>query len=247
MHDLLKGDPSGKFYRHTITRFRDGREEEDGPTGKSGNAFNIQVRAVCVPCNSGWINRRESEVRPFLERMIKGEPVTLTPQDVETLAKRCAQKFIVMEHAALGTAVTPKKDNVAFRELGKIPDYFRIYVGNHTSKSWSGSTRHSHTMARSSVGSSPPLDGNARNIQTISLLMGRLFIHLNAARIDDFEIEGVYFISRVWAECRIWPNSNSSLTWPHRPKCSSVDAPTNASGNLGMIAHRSDAAICPAS
>ena len=30
-------------------------------------------------------------------------------------------------------------------------------------------------------------------------------------------------------------------------KCSSVDAPTNASGNLGMIAHRSDAAICPAS
>ncbi|ALC13717.1 hypothetical protein [Sphingopyxis sp. 113P3] len=28
---------------------------------------------------------------------------------------------------------------------------------------------------------------------------------------------------------------------------SSVDAPTNASGNLGMIARRSDAAICPAS
>ena len=61
------------------------------------------------------------------------------------------------------------------------------------------------------------MDGTAKNIQTISLLMGRLFIHLNAARIDGFEIESTYFIPRVWAECRIWPRANSSLTWPHRP------------------------------
>ena len=217
MHDLLDGDPNGKYNRHTITRFPDGREEKMGPTGKPGNAFDIQVRAVCTPCNSGWMNRREGEVRPFLEPMIKGEPITLNPQNLESLAKWCAHKFIVMEHAALGTSVTPRKDRIALREHGTIPHYFRIYVGNHASKSWSGSTRHSHTMSRSTEGPSPPLDGTERNIQTISILMGRLFLHLNAARVDGFEIEGVYFISRVWAECRIWPNASSSLVWPHRP------------------------------
>jgi hypothetical protein len=56
-----------------------------------------------------------------------------------------------------------------------------------------------------------------RNIQTISLVMGRLFIHLNAARVDGFDIESVYIVTRVWDECRIWPDPNSSLIWPHRP------------------------------
>lgn len=47
--------------------------------------------------------------------------------------------------------------------------------------------------------------------------MGRLFIHLNAARVDGFEIERTYVISRVWNECRLWPTPNTALTWPHRP------------------------------
>lgn len=217
MHPLLEGDPKGKYNRHTITRFPDGREEMSGPSSKPGNAFNIQVRAVCQPCNNGWMNRREGEVRPFLEKMITGAPVTITEADTETLAKWCAQKFIVMEHAHLGTSLTPKSDRVALRERGAIPPYFRIYVGNHCSASRSGATRQSHTLALPPKMPLPPLDGTERNIQTISILMGRLFVHLNAARIDGFEIESIYWISRVWNECRIWPNANAALTWPHRP------------------------------
>lgn len=217
MHDLLEGKPSGKYNRHTITRWPNGREETTGPTGKPGNVFDIQVRAVCGDCNSGWMNRREGEVRPFLEPMIKGEPITLTPLQVETLAKWCAHKFIVMEHAAHDTSLTPWEDRVALREHGTIPDYFRIYIGNHASKHRAISVRHSHTLALSLAGPSPPLDGTSRNIQTITILMGRLFIHLNAARVDGFEIESRYLIPRVWNECRIWPNPNAASTWPHRP------------------------------
>lgn len=217
MHDLLEPSPQGKYNRHTITRWPDGREETTGPTGKPGSVFDIQVRAVCGDCNTGWMNRREGEVRPFLEPMIKGEPITLTSQQVEVLAKWCAHKFIVMEHSERGTSLTPIRDRVALRENGIIPDYFRIYVGNHASKHRSGSVRHSHTMALSAEGPPTPVDGTARNVQTISLLMGRLFIHLNAARLDAFEIESSYFITRVWDECRIWPAANASLRGPHRP------------------------------
>jgi hypothetical protein len=217
MHPLLQGDPNGKYNRHTITRFPDGQEAMTGPTDKPGNAFNIQVRAVCASCNNGWMSRREGEVKPFLEKMIVGAPVTLTEADTETLAKWCAQKFIVMEHSQLQTSLTPKNDRVALRKRGDIPPYFRIYVGNHDSASRSGSIRHSHTLALSPEGPLPPLNGTERNIQTISILMGRLFVHLNAARVDGFEIEKTYDVSRVWNECRIWPSANTAFAWPHRP------------------------------
>lgn len=218
MHPFLdEGNEKKNYNRHTITRDPDGSEELSGPTGKPGGVFDIQVRAVCRPCNQGWMNNREQEVRPFLEPMLKGEAITTTLAQMTGLAQWCAQKFIVMEHAARGTALTPRADREALRTGGQIPSYFRIYVGNHLSKSRSASIRHSHTLALSADGPVPPLDGMDRNIQTISLVVGKLFIHLNAARVEGFDIEGAYFVSRVWDECRIWPNPNSSHSWPHRP------------------------------
>jgi hypothetical protein len=47
--------------------------------------------------------------------------------------------------------------------------------------------------------------------------MGRLFLHLNAARSSEIQIEESIYITRVWDECRIWPNPNAALAWPHRP------------------------------
>ena len=217
MHDLLEGQAGGTYNRHTITRWPDGRVEKTGPAGKSGGVFNIQVRAVCSSCNSGWMNRAEGAVKPFLGKMIKGDPVTLNAEQIAALARWCAQKFVVMEHAAHETTLIPRSDRVALKEHGVIPPYFRIYVANHVSSSKSGSVRHSHTLALSDEGPTPPLDATERNIQTISLLMGRLFIHLNAARVDGFDIESRYFVTKVWDECRIWPDPNCSLSWPSRP------------------------------
>lgn len=216
MHPLLEGNKAG-YDRRTITRWRDGNEEITGPVGKPGNVADIRVRAVCKFCNNGWMNRQEQLVRPFFGPMIKGDQITIEPDQLQALAVWCAIKFIVMEHSEIATALTPKNDRVSLRELSKIPEYFNIYVGNHNSKSFSGSIRHSHTMALSTEGPKPPLDNTERNIQTITLLMGRLFIHLNAASVDGFEIEGAYWISRIWDECRIWPNPNCSFVWPHRP------------------------------
>ena len=72
-------------------------------------------------------------------------------------------------------------------------------------------------MALSTEGPKPPLGGMSKNIQTTTIVLGRLFIHLNAARVDGFEIESRYKIFRVWNECRIWPDGPDSRRWPHRP------------------------------
>lgn len=231
MHPLLDGNKSG-YNRQIITRRHDRKEDISGPLGKPGNVSDIQVRAVCKTCNNGWMNRQEQLVRPYLEPMIKGENIVLNSEQLGALAVWCAIKFIVMEHSASATAVTPRDARLKLRKEGRIPEFFRIYIGSHNSKTLSGAFRHSHTFAFSALGPKPDLNDTDRNIQTITLLMGRLFIHLNAARVDGFEIEKVFWISRVWDECRIWPNANCSPAWPHRPLLSDA--------GLAMIANTLD-------
>ena len=229
MHRHLGQPIATRHNRHTITKWPDGREDTNGPTNRTGGAFTIQVRAVCSSCNSGWMNRAEGRVRPFLRDMIEGNPVTLSATQIEDLAYWCAIKFIVLEHASDDTSITPRRDRVAFRESGKIPSYFRIYVGNHASKYRSGLRRSSRCMALSHEGPKPPLVGTAKNIQTTTILMGKLFIHLNAARVDNFEIERAYIVARVWDECRVWPIVPATRKWPHRPLLDDA--------GLSMIAH----------
>ncbi len=231
MHPFLgEASSRSRYNRHTISRVPHGPEKVFGPTGKPGGPFNIQVREVCEPCNNGWMGRQEQRARPFLESMLKGEPVVTSSDQIAELALWCAQKFIVIEHASRGTALTPRSDREALRTDRKIPPYFRIYAGNHTSESRSGLIRHSHTLSLSPAGPKPPLDGMDRNIQTISLIVGKLFIHLNAARIDGFNFEETYFVSRVWDECRIWPDPNSSHRWPHRPSLDDAGLSTMSAG-----------------
>ena len=217
MHPLIGDEPSSKHNRHTITKWRDGREQMEGPSDRSGGAIKIQIRAVCRSCNSGWMNRIEGGVRPFLDEMILGNPITLNQNQITVLAKWCAMKFIVMEHAQRDTAVTPDQDRRALKENGMIPAFFRIYVGNHASEARSGLLRSSHCIATTAEGPNPPLIGTTKNIETTTMLVGRIFIHLNAARLENFEIEHAFSVSRVWDECRIWPTPPIARKWPHRP------------------------------
>lgn len=218
MHPLLHTTKGMTHNRYTITKWPNGLERTDGPTDRQGGVTTIKVRCVCDPCNNGWMNRLEGAVRPFLGRMVLGEDnVVLSKLQILALAKWCALKFLIMEHASSGTSVTPKPDRIAFKEHGAIPPYFRIYVGNHASKHRSGLMRQTRVLALSREGPKPALDGTGRNVQTTTILLGRLFIHLNAARIDNFEIEQVYFVSRVWRECQIWPTPILRRKWPHRP------------------------------
>ncbi len=218
IHPVLTDVKSTSHNRHTTTKWPSGIERRDGPTNRQGGVKTIKVRCVCTRCNNGWMSKVEGTVRPFLGRMAAGEDnILLDGDQILALAKWCTLKFLLIEHASSDVAVTPRADCLAFKTLGVIPPYFRIYVGNHASKHQTGLMRHSHTLALSRAGPRPPLEGTAKNIQTTTILLGRLFIHLNAARVDDFEIEQAYLISRVWAECQIWPAIPARRKWPHRP------------------------------
>lgn len=60
--------------------------DQGSPRRHSGRVFTAQVKAVCEPCNSGWMSALEGRVQPYLLPMIKGEIVELPPDVQEVLA-----------------------------------------------------------------------------------------------------------------------------------------------------------------
>jgi hypothetical protein len=179
----------------------------------------IKVRAVCVACNNGWMNRLEGEARPFLTPLIMGTPIALDFIQMSIVARWIALKCIVSEHSSGNADLTPRHDRFAFRENGIIPDYFRIYLINHNVPEGAWFNRHSLRLAVNQSEFDPPLMGARKTIQTITFVLGRVLVHLNAARIKDYTIESRFRTQpvNVWDQCRLWPIKDGAGRWPRQP------------------------------
>ena len=57
-----------------------------------------RLRAVCEPCEVGWMTRLEGAIRPLLLRMIEGSHVELTPEQQSMVAAWAVLKAAVFEH-----------------------------------------------------------------------------------------------------------------------------------------------------
>lgn len=218
MHPLLPQLPDPTHTRKTHDFHPRVGHLERGRSGRPGGAHTIKIRAVCKDCNNGWMNRLERDARPFLTPLIEGTPIALDFIQMSIIARWIALKCIVAEHSSGNADLTPRQDRIAFRENGTIPEYFRIYVANHN---LSGITfvRHSLCLAVNGPEIDPPLMGARKTIQTITFLLGRIVVHLNAARIKNYTIESRYRTTpiNVWDHCRLWPIQHHEAVWPRRP------------------------------
>lgn len=191
------------------------------PTGRAntkarrqnGRLNTLKVRAVCAPCNNGWMNRLEGAVRPLLEPMIAGLPSILSTEAQSILARWISTKTIAAEHFHRQNAITPATERRALME-GAMPTGFRVYVGQHIA-SPVGYRRSSHTIHRPGAGdlSSTALNGPfAKNIQQITFTIGSMFAHVNAsvANVCFEEMVIVHF----YQVSRIWPSQSDNFPWP---------------------------------
>lgn len=127
----------------------------------------------------------------------------LSQTEIECLAKWVATKVIVGEHAEPQTALTPAIDREFLFKESRIPDYFRIYAGIHSTKSDTGYFRHSATLSTINSGPEPPLlNGIHRNVQTTTFLFGRLIIFTISVRIHDLSPEELFHVKHM---ARLWP------------------------------------------
>jgi hypothetical protein len=102
-------------------------------------------KAVCKSCNTGWMSSLGSEVRPFLETMVRGESVQLDEGRQLALARWAAKVAVLLEHYEGGMTVLGASDleqivggnapisfhiRLALRTEDH-PSPFRLYLTSH--------------------------------------------------------------------------------------------------------------------
>jgi hypothetical protein len=242
MHDILPPPPEEARHNRLVLKYSpfDGHSET-GRRETQGALHTIKLRVVCQACNNGWMSQLEEEVKPILTPLIKGEEITLDRAQLDTLAQWIAMKVMVGEYNDPTSATTPRPDRIAFRQSRTIPSYMRIYVASHDvpfEKS-AGYLRNSQSIARRKGEDvapvdrlarirralqrgipqpSPPLGDVPNNIQTVTFFLGHIFVHVTSTRVDDFAIEDIALIPKLYDTARIWPEQGSEMTWPRDPK-----------------------------
>lgn len=187
----------------------------DGTYERPGHLFTLKNRVVCQDCNSGWMSEVENETKPLLLNMIGGKEIEITYVDIQKLAFWIALKIVTAEFANKdeNIYVTPHIERRVMMDERKIPPFFNIFVGTHSTGHNSAWLRHSWTMSYSPNGPIPPLEGRQRNAQAISFIIGPIFIYAMHIRLLDFFPEKHFKFGTM---IKIWPSKNGYVKWPPR-------------------------------
>lgn len=184
------------------------KAELEKKSERPGNLITKKFRVVCTTCNNGWMSDLEEKAKPFILSAIENKKCTLNEDEILLFAKWVVMKVMVAEHNHDGTQVTLALDLKAFFESAAIPSYYRVYLGRHDTGTNSAYYRHSCTLARTMSGPVCTMEGMYRNTQSVSFLIGPLFIFVFSCREQD---------TYIWRDIKlnqmtcIFPSKRKSL------------------------------------
>jgi hypothetical protein len=98
---------------------------------KPGAVHRRQSRVVCRECNNGWMKGIVDAAKPFAEKLIKGEPITLGPKEQIALATWSALSSIIVNQETLSRHVFSRND-IAYMYLHRaVPSHWHIEIGRY--------------------------------------------------------------------------------------------------------------------
>jgi hypothetical protein len=208
------------------------------PTRKkrSGDLQSRRLRIVCKSCNTGWMSKLQEKTKPNLLPLIQGEVTAFDVSAQSLLASWIAMFVMVAEHFNPYTVTTPQAQRSYLLDTGKAPaENWKIWIGDFERKDWKGQLAH-FTVPVSSPHHIPEIMDNGLprpNTQTMTFVVGRLFIHVASSVTDIFED---WRLARPDLLAQIWPIKRNIIGWPPRMTISDRDADAIA----GAFHRRSD-------
>ena len=64
---------------------------------RAPNLHKVEVKAVCKKCNENWMSQLEQSAKPIIRRLIEGDDIDLTVNDLETLASWAHKTFLMYD------------------------------------------------------------------------------------------------------------------------------------------------------
>lgn len=90
-------------------------------------------RIVCQKCNNGWMSRLEGQhggVRPVLEPLVRGKPITLSRADQELLMRWIVKTAVVWEYTEPESASMSFESRKRFATTLQPPGATQIWLGS---------------------------------------------------------------------------------------------------------------------
>jgi hypothetical protein len=140
-----------------------------------GPAATRKLRIACQACNSGWMSRIESQVKPYLLDIMTGAKTPLGVPEQEIVATWIVLFTIVAEFTDKKTLAIPAIDRETLRTQSLPPPSWRIWAGLHDADRWRHNFLH-HAVAlypRDAVPSYPA----PYNCQFITIGLGAALFH----------------------------------------------------------------------
>lgn len=90
----------------------------------------VVIRAVCRTCNGGWMASLEGRVKPWMERMMRGEPVVLDIRQQLDLATWASKTIVTLEFHEPTTVIARPEDRELIRSEGRPPHHHVVRVAH---------------------------------------------------------------------------------------------------------------------
>lgn len=203
---------------------------------RSGDLQSRRLRVVCTKCNSGWMSKLQEKAKPHLLPLIVGEVTAFDASTQSVLSAWIAMFVMVAEHFNPYTVTTLQRERSYLLGTGKAPfENWKIWIGDFERVNWKGQLAH-FTVPISSPNHVPETMDNGLprpNTQTMTFVVGRLFVHVASSVTDIFED---WRLVRPDLLTQIWPIRRNIIGWP--PKIAVTDRAAN--DIAGSFHRRSD-------
>lgn len=166
-------------YDHTRRRGKTVNEvrtvkENQGSIGTS------RVRRVCKSCNAGWLNTMEQSCFPVVEKLIRGDKLSLLADDQKKLARIATSISIASEWISKHYISTTQQERSHFYQTQEPPPGWYVFVGRNASDLVTP-----FCLADGVRPVEKGIDG-PKEMVTYTLAMGPVLLHVLALAPDDF-------------------------------------------------------------
>lgn len=219
MHALLP-PPNADWHQSLTTESHyEGKQKIETPNTifHRGPIREYKVRKFCKKCNSEWMSLIEINAKHIVEDLMFSKTMQLTRSEIEPFVKWIVLRTMVFEQACRYEDVVCTQSDYDRARTDQAPTSdWNIWIGSHRASKWC-MRLFSHPMAACLP--SATIGPTRSNIQTTSIGIGQLFIHVCLSGLP--ELLGVHNppiddSSHILGESgllRIWPYKNN-VHWP---------------------------------
>lgn len=196
----------------TLQRPSDGNHKKvTGPPGS------WQLKVVCSECNNNWMNRIETEAKPFITELAFSNPISLFRYEQEVLSKWVFLKLIIGEYDSNETRIITADQRQYFYKYQLIPSPWKIWIAKNSSAIWGN--LFNQTLGTLTYTDISSLKLGTYRYKAAIFIIGELTIHIGKFSLQEANlISGHQFDYMIIGQhankvMKIYPSNNSIIKW----------------------------------